>query len=103
MALQMVFKDAHRINTTNAYWKLTQFNFDNFQQTADPVFSCFDSEEACNAKCEPLASKSFHLINADFDTVNTLLTQGFKAQAYAFAKNFVESDGTKFFANATDV
>ena len=52
---------------------------------------------------QPLAVKSVHLTDADYAMVNDLLTAGFKAQAYEFAKARPEGDGQPFFADAKDV
>ena len=46
MAFQMAYKDPHRVSPVSGYWKLTNFVFDGFQQTADLTLSCYDSKEA---------------------------------------------------------
>lgn len=103
MALQKEFQDAFRLESSTGYWKLTAFTYDNFQQVATLTFSCFESRDAANAKKQPFQVKSFILVNADYDMVNALMTSSFKAQAYAFAKQYQEPDGSVFFAGAQDV
>lgn len=103
MALAKEFQDTFRLESAVGYWKLTGFTYDNFQQIASLTFSCFESKDAANAKKQPFLTKQFTLINADYDMVNDLMTTAFKAQAYAFAKQHPEPDGSIFFAGAQDV
>lgn len=103
MAFTKDFTDQFRLEPSVGYWKLTSFSYDNFQQTVQLVFSCFESKDAANAKRQPFQAKTFVLVNADYDTVNDLMTSAFKAQAYAWAKSHAEADGTIFFADAQDV
>lgn len=96
MALQKSFFDQFGVTHAEGYWRLTNFVYDNYQQTADLTFSCYATKAACDAKMQPLAAKTFHLVNEQFALVDSLLQAGFKAQAYEFAKQQPD------FADATD-
>lgn len=102
MALEKPYSDQFGVNHPNGYWRLTNFVYDNYQQTADLTFSCYATKAAADAKMQPLTVRTFHLVNEDYEQVNALLTAGFKAQAYEFAK-MRDEDGERFFEGAKDV
>lgn len=103
MALQKSFFDQFGVDHPKGYWRLTNFVYDNYQQTADLTLSCYASKEAADAKMQPLTTKIYHLVNEDYDLVNQLLTTGFKQQVYEFVKTKEEPDGKIFFEGAADV
>jgi len=98
MALKKTFHDDDRdVTYTDAYWRLVHFSYSWERQEADLLFSAFSSEVAAAAGRTPIASKSFRLTGDEFLQVDALLTAGFKAQVYEFAKQQPD------FADATDV
>ena len=103
MALQKAYSDQFGVDHAKGYWRLTNFNYDNYQQTADITLSCYASKQAADAKMQPLTTKSFRLVNEEYAAINQLLTEGFKQQAYESVKAKTESDGTIFFEDALDV
>lgn len=103
MAFQKTYTDQFGVTHAEGYWQLTNFVYDNYQQTADLTFSCYATKTACEAKMQSLTTKTFRLINEQFALVDSLLQAGFKAQAYGFAKTFPDANGVQFFADAQDV
>lgn len=103
MAFEKGYFDQFGADHPGAYWRLTNFSYDNYQQRAELTFSCYVSKEACQSKMQPMTTKTFTLEGADFAMVDALLQSGFKAQVYEFAKTKPEVDGSLFFADAKDV
>ena len=103
MALAKDYTDVFGVAHAGAYWKLTGFQYDNFQQVATLTFSCYASKDASDTKMQPFTTHTFTLKDADFAWADGLLQAQFKGLAYTFAKTHPDPDGTIFFNGAADV
>ena len=114
MAFQQPLQDIFGHVAGNAYWRLSSFSFDRLGRTANLHFHAWVDKAAHDAGSSPVAVKSYALAGDEFDQISQMLTQGFGAQVYAYARNKKDvstgsqnEDGTpvtvSFFEQATDV
>lgn len=113
MAFQMQFIDNFGHDLPTSYWRLSSFSFDRVSRRAVFHFHCWVDKATHDAGKSPVALRTIDAVDVEFDQIAQILTSGFGAQVYDFARTRadhqtgVDANGNpvyaSFFASAIDI